>query len=154
MKNNIVKVDDIISYCLSNLNDVVLMDSWGEQAIYYNPNGTLTRGVYVLTIKEKDSKNDKGSCLNRSNVYRVNIGLKKETFIEMFGHIPKRPGIGQIVNMNFDFTLLDTITPHPIYSWMGWICVLSPTEETFEEFKTLIKESYNFAKQKFLKRKK
>ncbi|WP_096000587.1 DUF6194 family protein [Clostridioides difficile] len=153
MENDTIKADDILNYCLSNLDDVVLMDSWGERAIYYNPNGVLKRGVYVLTIKEKDSNNDKGSLVSRPNVYRVNIGLRKETFIEMFGYIPKRPGVGQIVDMDFDFTKLDTIMPHPIYSWMGWICVLSPTEKTFENFKTLIGESYNFAKQKFKKRK-
>lgn len=95
------------------------MNSWGERAVYYNPNGVLKRGVYVLIIKEKDSNNDKDSLVNRSNVYRVNIRLKKETFTEMFGYIPKRPGVGQIVDMNFDFTKLDIVMPHPIYSWMG-----------------------------------
>nr|WP_009904199.1 DUF6194 family protein [Clostridioides difficile] len=53
MENDTIKADDILNYCLSNLDDVVLMDSWGERAIYYNPNGVLKRGVYVLTIKEK-----------------------------------------------------------------------------------------------------
>ncbi len=37
----------------------------------------------------------------------------------MFGYIPKRPGVGQIVDMDFDFTKLDIVMPHPIYSWMG-----------------------------------
>ncbi|HFL2560814.1 TPA: DUF6194 family protein [Clostridioides difficile] len=109
----------MIKYCLSNLDDVVLMNSCWERAVYCNPNGVLKRGVYVLTIKEKDSNNDKDSLVNRSNVYRVNIRLKKETFTEMFGYIPKRPGVGQIVDMDFDFTKLDIVMPHPIYSWMG-----------------------------------
>ena len=31
--------DDILSYCLSDLKDVVLAESWGERGIFYNPNG-------------------------------------------------------------------------------------------------------------------
>lgn len=30
MENNTIKADDIINYCLSNLDDVLLMNSWGE----------------------------------------------------------------------------------------------------------------------------
>ena len=105
--------NDILSYCQSNLKDVVLVESWGERGIFYNPNGVLKRGVYVLTVKEKDGDNDKGSMLNRDNVYRVNVGLRKQTFIKKFGYIPERPPAGKIVKMDYDFTVLDTIIPHP-----------------------------------------
>ncbi len=43
--------------------------------------GKLKRGIYVLTVKEKDGENDKASMLNRHGVYRISIGLKKETFM-------------------------------------------------------------------------
>ncbi|MCC0696856.1 DUF6194 family protein [Clostridioides sp. ES-S-0048-02] len=147
-----MKADDIFNYCVSNLDDVVLTENWGERGIFYNPNGILKKGVYVLTIKEKDGENDKSSSLNRSNVYRVNVCLKKETFIKRFDNIPKRPYAGQIVKMDFDFTKLDTIMPHPVYAWMGWVCVLNPSEKTFKELKVMIQESYYFAKEKFAKR--
>ena len=146
--------NDILTYCQSNLKDVVLIESWGERGIFYNPNGVLKRGVYVLTVKEKDGDNDKGSMLNRNNVYRVNVGLRKQTFIKRFGYIPERPSAGNIVKMNYDFTVLDTIIPHPVYAWMGWVCVLNPSDETFEDFKEMIQESYEFAKEKFTNRKK
>lgn len=146
--------DDILSYCLSNLKDVVLIESWGERGIFYNPNRALKRGVYVLTVKENDGDNDKGSMLNRDNAYRINVGLRKENFIKQFGYIPKRLAAGQIVKMNFDFTAMDVIMPHPIYAWMGWVCVLNPSDKTFEDFKPMIQESYEFAKEKFAKRKK
>jgi hypothetical protein len=148
------EANDIIDYCLSHFEDVVLVDSWGEKGMFYNPNKTLKRGVYVLTIKEKDGDNDKSSMLNRENIYRINIGLKKETFIQKFKYIPKRPVAGETVKMDFDFTAVDTIMPHPVYAWMGWICVLNPTQKTLQEFELLIKESYEFAKEKFLKKKK
>ena len=51
-----------------------MVESWGEKGIFYNPDHVLKRGVYILTVKEKDGDNDKGSDLRRENVYRVNMG--------------------------------------------------------------------------------
>lgn len=75
------------------------------------------------------------------------------TFQKMFGSIPKRPPAGGVVDMAYDFTQLDVIMPHPVYAWMGWICVLNPSKETFGQLKPLIQESYEFAQEKFKKRK-
>lgn len=143
----------VLDYCLKSLDGVVLAQSWGESGIFYNPDYILKRGVYVLTVKEKDGQNDKGSWLDREGVFRVNVGLTKETFIKKFGAVPRRPAAGKTAAMDFDFTALDTIMPHPVYAWMGWVCVLNPSEETFAEFKPMIEESYHFALQKFAKRK-
>lgn len=71
--------------------------------------------MYILTVKEKDGDNDKASELNRSNVYRVNMGVRKKTFVDLFGEIPKRPGKGETVDINCNFTELDKIIPHPVY---------------------------------------
>lgn len=148
-----MNAENVIEYCLKQYNGVVLKESWGEKGVFYNPNNSLKRGVYVLTVKEKDGANDKGSRLCRENIYRLNVGLRKETFIKHFGYIPNRPAAGKIVDMAFDFTALDTIIPHPVYAWMGWVCVLNPTQKTFEEFEPMIKESYEYAIEKFSKRK-
>ncbi|MDE6313972.1 MAG: hypothetical protein K2M46_10235 [Lachnospiraceae bacterium] len=146
--------DDILKYCTKNLDGVVLVSSWGERGIYYNPNNKLKRGVYVLTVKEKDGENDKSSNLDRQNRYRVNLGVPKDIFVEMFEHIPKRPSKGGIVDMDYDFTRTDEIMPHPIYAWMSWICVLNPSRNTFEELKPLILEAYTYAKKKYEKKQK
>lgn len=89
-------LDEILQYCLNNLEGTVLVNSWGEKGIFYNPNNTLKRGVYILTVKEKDGENDKSSNLDRENIYRVNMGLRKNTFVNMFGDIPKRPAKGGV----------------------------------------------------------
>jgi hypothetical protein len=148
-----MKVRDILNYCLENLKGTILAENWGEKGIFYNPNNTLKKGVYILTIKEKDGDNDKASDLSRDDIFRVNIGLRKDTFKEMFADIPKRPPAGGIVEMDYDFTKVDTIMPHPVYAWMAWICVLNPSAETFEKLKPLIQESYTFAQEKFNKKK-
>lgn len=145
--------DEVLKYCLENLEGTVLVESWGERGVYYNPDNILKRGVYILTVKEKDGDNDKSSNLNREKIYRVNLGVRKTTFIEKFDFIPKRPAKGCIVDMNYDFSTTDKILPHPVYAWMGWICSLNPSEKTFEELKPLIQEAYDYAKEKFKKRK-
>ncbi len=66
-----MQTNDIIKYCLNNLPDTVLVSSWGESGIFYNPNNTLKRGIYVLTVKEKDGDNDKSSDLNREKIGRA-----------------------------------------------------------------------------------
>ncbi|MCI9576108.1 MAG: hypothetical protein HFJ84_05485 [Clostridiales bacterium] len=144
--------DEILKYCLKNLDDTVLVNSWGERGIYYNPGNKLKRGVYILTIKEKDGDNDKSSNLNRKDIYRLNLGIRKPTFSKIFGSIPQRPSKGCVVNMDYDFTSRNEILPHPVYAWMGWICVLNPSESRFEELKPFIQEAYEYAKEKYAKR--
>lgn len=145
--------DEILKYCLERLDGTVLVNSWGERGIFYNPGGRLKRGIYILTVKEKDGEHDKSSRLDRKDVYRVNLGLRKGTFTQMFGPMPKRPDKGGVVDMDYDFSSVDTLLPHPVYAWMGWICVLNPSQERFEELKPLIQEAYEYAKEKYIKRK-
>lgn len=145
--------ENILSYCLENLEGTVLVDSWGEKGIFYNPQNKLKRGVYILTVKEKDGENDQSSNLNRDGIYRVNLGVRKSTFIKLFNKIPNRPEKGKTVEMKYDFSSIDKIIPHPVYAWMSWICCLNPSEKTFEELKPFITESYLYAKEKYKKKK-
>ena len=144
--------DEILNYCLKNLEGTVLISSWGERGIFYNPGAKLKRGVYVLTVKEKDGENDKSSRLDREGVYRVNLGLRRETFRRLFGPLPQRPPKGGVVELSCDFTAPDALLPHPVYAWMGWACALNPSPRTFEALKPLIEESYEYAKEKYAKR--
>ncbi len=112
-----MKPDGILEYCLKNLEGSILVESWGEKGIFYNPGHVLKRGEYILTVKEKDGDNDKGSDLDRPGIYRVNMGVRKGTFIKLFEAVPKRPGAGGIVEMDYDFSAVDQILPHPVYAW-------------------------------------
>ena len=141
----------ILSDCLSSFADTVQADSWGESGIFYNPGGIRKRGVYVLTIKQRDGANDRASQLDRDGVYRVNFGLPRALYCQYFGAPPPRPSKGCAVCLPYDFSTLDTLLPHPVYAWMGWVCVLNPSAETYETIKPLIRASYEFAVQKFQK---
>lgn len=63
-----MKSNEILQYCLENLEGTVLVESWGEKGIFYNPNNVLKRSVYILAVKEKDGDNDKSSKSDRANV--------------------------------------------------------------------------------------
>ena len=68
-----MKPEEVLRYCLEHLEGTLRAESWGESGIFYNPGGVLKRGVYVLTVKEKDGANDRASQLNRPGIYRVNL---------------------------------------------------------------------------------
>lgn len=145
---------DILSYVLESCPNTVLVETWGERAVFYNPQQQLKRGIYVLTIKEHDGPNDCASNLNRTGIYRVNFALKKEKYREMFGAPPKRPEAGGVVALDYQFSAEDVLLPHPVYAWMGWVSILNPKPLTFEAMKPLIEDAYDFATEKFLRRSK
>lgn len=43
-----MKPEEILKYCLKNLKDTVLVDSWGEKGIFYNPNHVLKEACIYL----------------------------------------------------------------------------------------------------------
>lgn len=143
---------EILEYCIENLPGTVEVESWGEKGIYYNPDKILKRGVYILTIKENDGENDRASNLNRDGVFRINIGIKKATFIKLFGEIPVRPSAGNVVNMDYNFQELNKIIPHPVYAWMSWVSALNPEKSVFSDLMPLITEAYEYAVEKYNKK--
>ena len=145
-------IEDIIDYTISNYTGVVENNNWGERGLFYNPSGKLPKGIYILTFKEKDGPNDKASNVDREGVYRLNLGLSKETYRSLFGERPQRPSAGEIVDTGHDFEKLDEIMPHPVYGWMSWIGVLNPSDRTFEKLKPLIDEGIELAKIKYAKK--
>jgi hypothetical protein len=124
---------------------VVPKVSWGETSLFYNPGQLLPNGVYFCTIKEHDGANDKSSNLDREGVFRLAIGLTRESYQRLFGARPGRPPKGGVVETDDDFAALNVLMPHPIYAWMGWAHILSPTVDTYTEVFPLIRESHGSA---------
>ncbi|PIF78210.1 hypothetical protein CLU95_5393 [Variovorax sp. 54] len=86
------------------------------------------------TIVTKDNAFDSASNLNRPGVFRLNIGVGKETFRALFGDA-EPSGI--------DYTALDRLMPHPVYAKMYWVSVINPSTATFETVKPLLAEARN-----------
>jgi hypothetical protein len=123
--------------------------TWGETSLFYNPGGVLPSGVYFCTVKEHDGANDRASNLDRPGVFRVALGLPQDCYEELFGPRPPRPPKGGVVMTGHDFTVTNVVMPHPVYAWMGWVQVLSPSAETFTEMHPLFVAAYDEVLAKF-----
>ena len=144
-----MKPQAIIDDLCAALDGVVPKSTWGETALFYNPGRALPNGVYFCTFKERDGENDRASALTREGVFRLSIGISPETYVQRFGPRPARPAKGGVVNTGHDFAALDVLTPHPVYAWMGWVQILSPTASSFAEIRPLIEEAHRLAVAKF-----
>lgn len=84
------------------------------------------------TIVTKDNEFDSASNLNRPGVFRLNMGVSKETFRGLFGEAEPS---------DIDDTALDRLMPHPVYARMYWVSVINPSAATFETVKPLLAEA-------------
>jgi Family of unknown function (DUF6194) len=62
------------------------------------------------------------SDLARNGVYRVNIGLGKETFQRLVGSLAEPDYVG-----------LDRLMPHPVYARQRWVAILNPSEASVRD---------------------
>jgi Family of unknown function (DUF6194) len=131
------------------LHGVLPKSSWGETSLFYNPGQALPNGVYFCTIKSQDGENDRSSRLDRKGVFRLSIGISRPSYQGLFGDRPMRPAKGGVVCSSHNFAALNELMPHPIYAWMGWVQVLSPTQQRFAELVPLIVEAHTMAAAKF-----
>lgn len=119
--------------------------AWGDSFFIYDPDRNLddVRRFPFATIVTKDYGDfDNASNLDRPDVFRLNIGVSKETYATLFGD-----------GHEHDFTVLDTLIPHPVYGRNNWVSVLNPTESTFESIKPLLREAHAIAVKRVERRK-
>jgi hypothetical protein len=143
---------DEVDRHLRSMDGVVSTEAWGEIAYFYNPGQRLKRGAYFATLKQKNGDNDRASELDRPGVWRLNFGAEKAEFAARFGPPPARPAKGGIVQGQWDFTALDQLTPHPVYGWMSWMAILSPSPESFAECQPLLEGAWRRAQKTFDRR--
>jgi hypothetical protein len=75
----------------------------------------------IVTTDEHDIGSP--SNLNaRPDVFRLNIGVGRETFDRLVGSIAEP-----------DYAALDWLLPHPVYARQHYISILNPSQSTFRE---------------------
>jgi hypothetical protein len=62
------------------------------------------------------------SNLARDGVYRVNVGVDRETFQRLVGDAS-----------NPDYAAFESFVPHPVYARQRWISILNPSHETVRD---------------------
>jgi hypothetical protein len=103
------------------------------------------RKLPFVTIAHPQNAWEKVSDLDRPGVYRLNIGVRPETYRALFGPQPPKAGASGVVETGHDFTALDQVMPHPHYATQSWLCVLSPSADTFACLQPLVREAYDLA---------
>jgi len=87
------------------------------------------------TIVTKDYGDfDNLSNLDRPDVWRLNFGVSKETFDRLFP-----------AGQNYDFAASDVLMPHPVYGPNHFVCILNPSDASFQEIRPLLDEAYRIA---------
>ena len=144
----------ILQYITETFEGLDILTDSGDTYIYYDPERSLPhdRRFPFATIVTGD-RYDTASDLDRPGVFRLNIGIGKPAYRSLFGPPPHTPVTGGIIETGHDFTALDQILPHPIYSPLSWVCVLNPANETWESAEELLKDAYNLAVRNYAKRK-
>lgn len=116
----------------------------GDTFFYYDPQSErdYSHGLPFATIVTKDYVGfDESSHLNRPDVFRLNIGVSRDTFRALFGYAP---GEDAPAATTYDYAAPDRLMPHPVYAPQSYVCVLNPSPETFETaVKPLLAEAYS-----------
>lgn len=99
-----------------------------------------------VTIANADSEWDSVSNLNREGVFRVNIGVSRETFDRLIGVSSEDDAV--------DYSVLNTFLPHPEYAKQNFICILNPDGENDEKTMELITEAHAIAAKRSQRRSK
>ena len=131
----------IDKYIYTVFDGVEDTDNFGYTFYFYKDDHRLP----FISLANADNDYDQVSNLNRPGIFRLNIGVSRQTFESLFGSTKVDVG-------SYDFTALDKIMPHPDYAPQSFICVLNPTKMTFETLKPMLAEAYEIARRKYNRR--
>ncbi len=114
----------------------------GDTFVFYDPQHNLDpahRQPFATIVTKDYGGFDDASHLNRPDVFRLNIGVSRDTFRALFS-----PPVGAQSDRGgtYDFAALDRLMPHPVYAPQSFVCVLNPSVETFEAVKPLLVDAY------------
>lgn len=141
---------EVSQYIIETFEGVDVVVHEGNSFFFYNPENPPDHRFPFATLMTNDL-NDQFSNLDRPSIFRLNIGVSKQTFRALFGE-PTLPPYGQLSlesgenQGDYDFTALDQVMPHPVYGRQYWVCVLNPSRETLEkQVRPLLAEAYEMA---------
>jgi hypothetical protein len=110
--------DEIASWITASYPDTKIARAMGVTFFSLNDQAWPNFATIVTT-----DEHDMGapSNLARDGVFRLNIGVGKQTFERLVGSIADP-----------DYAALDTVLPHPVYAKQRWVCILNPSRSMFD----------------------
>ena len=133
--------EQVVIAWISALPGIEIVEDQGDHYFFADPTQPANNRLPFATLMTGDRYDD-FSRLDRPGVYRLNIGVSPATYRARFGpqSFPQDPA-----ESGYDFAVLDTVMPHPVYGSMFWLCVLNPSEETFAGVQPLVEEARQVA---------
>lgn len=137
---------------LETLPGVEVVEASGD-AFFYDPtqDDPVDQRLPFATLVTNDEY-DGASDLERRGLYRLNIGVSRETYEAHLGPPPTGPITAEPVDTGHDYRAIDVLMPHPIYASMGWVSVVSPSDGTFEAMRPLLTEAHGLAAERYARR--
>lgn len=131
-------IEEIKNYILENFKSIKLLEANEDLFFMHENNDKLP----FATIVTRDNDYDNFSNLDRDDYFRINIGIDKKIFNAMFDGMTSEKGLEAYLELGIDYTREDIIQPHPTYGSLYWICVVNPSDKTFERLKEYLSISY------------
>ena len=120
--------DAITAYILATFPAAATIEAAGTTFFSLDPERHFPNFATIVTNDDYDE----GSNLSRPGVFRLNIGVGRETFERLVGSVVEP-----------DYSVLDGVIPHPTYARQLWVAILNPSAATFEDVvKPLLAEAY------------
>lgn len=142
-----VTEESLAAYITTTFRDVqMITHDAGGQFFFHSPGGiqSSAQKMPFATVIDSDAYDD-ASNLSRPGIFRLNLGLRKETYRTLLGEQPSFPTDGGYVRTRHDFTELDVLIPHPVYASASWVCILNPGKKTRDTVIRLLAEAYELA---------
>ena len=165
----------VIQHLRTALGGVDVVEASDDFYFFYAPgDGRPADHIFPFATLVTGDRHDQFSNLDRPGVYRLNVGVGKETFRELFGPNPVLPPADSplalpkaaaggpnaaaansalpessptppVADGEFDFAALDRLFPHPVYGRMYWVSVVNPSEATFGRVRPMLAEAHALA---------
>jgi len=146
-----MNASEMSQYITETFAGVDVVTDRGNSFFFYNPDSDVPpdhRFPFVTLVV--NDLYDQFSNLDRPSVFRLNIGVSKQTFRSLIGSPELPSDRDSTAQSSYDFTALDQMMPHPEYGRMYWVCILNPGDETLKTtVYPLLTEAYNMAVDKY-----
>jgi hypothetical protein len=129
---------EIERYILTELQNVEISENFGYKFFFFGDDHRLPFATIALSDNEYESI----SKLDREGVFRLNIGVAKQTFQSLFG-------AEEVSLETYDFTELNRWMPHPDYARQFFICILNPTGPNLATMREFLTEAHGIAERRY-----
>ena len=124
----------VIRYIAQTYPDTDVVSAANATFFSCDPEKHWPNFATIVTTDEHDvaPNLDRPSRLDRPGIYRLNIGVSRAAFDAAVGSMSDP-----------DYTALDRLMPHPVYAPQHWVCILNPSDVTFDDVvKPLLDEAH------------